>query len=301
MSESISDPKAENVTHSLRRLGDDSRLEQETRVENRVYSALVRYAFGSGDRGLTLVGRDDAGQAYELRLSRYRTGASSSWDLTAGQPAEPGKPADYLGKSLTEDAVRRCLGCHVTRAQAILQNTAPGASDHGIGCEKCHGPGENHILAVKAKLPDRAIIDPRLASGSRVLALCAECHSPRRTAVLRDDPAAVRFQGTTLTWSRCFLESQDKLDCITCHDPHRNAVTSPKHYEAKCLSCHAGPARPTDAQTPRSQPASLAESSGPAACPVNPRNGCVACHMPSVKDVVPHTSFTDHFIRVHRE
>ena len=131
--------------------------------------------------------------------------------MTTGQPAEPDKPAHYLGKPLTEDAVRRCLSCHVTSARAIAQGSGPGASDHGIGCEKCHGPGENHILAVKAELPDRAIIDPRMASGSRVVSLCAECHSPRHTEVLREDPAAVRFQGTTLTWSRCFLESQDKL------------------------------------------------------------------------------------------
>ena len=130
--------------------------------------------------------------------------------------------------------------------------------------------------------------------------MCAGCHSPRRGTVSQDDPTAVRFQGTTLTWSRCFLESADKLDCITCHDPHRNAVTSLSHYEAKCLSCHSGAARPGVAQ-PRKAPTDLAETPRPAACPVNPSSGCIACHMPSVKNVVPHSSFTDHFIRVHRD
>ena len=38
--------------------------------------------------------------------------------------------------------------------------------------------------------------------------------SPRRGSVTRDDPFSVRFQGTTLTWSRCFLESQDKTKDI---------------------------------------------------------------------------------------
>ena len=288
-----------NVTHSLRRVGS-LQLKQETHVENQIYSAIVEYAFGSGDRGLTLVGRGDNGQAFELRLSQYRIGTGSRWDLTSGHLLHPDETAQYLGESLSEDAVRRCLSCHVTNAQAILQASGPGASDHGIGCEKCHGPGENHLLAIKADFPDLAIIDPRMASGSRVVALCAECHSPRRGTVSQDDPSAVRFQGTTLTWSRCFLESQDKLDCVTCHDPHRNAATSPSHYEAKCLSCHSGAARPSDAQT-RSQPTSPSETSRPAACPVNPSKGCIPCHMPSVKNIVPHSSFTDHFIRVHRD
>jgi hypothetical protein len=31
-------------------------------------------------------------------------------------------------------------------------------------------------------------------------------------------------------------------------------------------------------------------------CPVNPPRGCIGCHMPAVKDVVPHSTFTDHFI-----
>jgi formate-dependent nitrite reductase cytochrome c552 subunit len=34
---------------------------------------------------------------------------------------------------------------------------------------------------------------------------------------------------------------------------------------------------------------------------VNPNRGCIDCHMPAVKDVVPHSTFTDHFIRVHRK
>ena len=96
------------------------------------------------------------------------------------------------------------------------------------------------------------------------------------------------------------MESQDKLDCVTCHDPHRNVQTSSSYYEAKCLSCHSGAARPRDGQT-RSQAASLSDSLTPAVCPINPLKGCIGCHMPLVKNVVPHSAFTDHFIRVHRD
>jgi tetratricopeptide (TPR) repeat protein len=296
---SFPDPGEAKVTHTLKRVDPDV-IEQKTEVMDQVYSAVVEYAFGSGDRGLTLVGRGEKGQAFELRLSRYRHGTDYGWDITSGHFLQPDKATKFLGEPLTEDAVRRCLSCHVTNARAITTASGPVASDHGIGCELCHGPGENHILAVKAELPDRAIIDPRLASCAQVVSLCARCHSPRGGSVSRDDPSAVRFQGTSLTWSRCFLESQDALDCITCHDPHRNAVKSPAHYEAKCLSCHSGTRRP---RRERSQSDLERSSHAPPAsvCPVKPTEGCIGCHMPSVKDVVPHSSFTDHFIRVHRD
>ena len=122
--------------------------------------------------------------------------------------------------------------------------------------------------------------------------LCAQCHSPRGKRSRRDDPRAVRFQGTTLTWSRCYTESGDRLDCTTCHDPHRDASTSAASYESKCLSCHRG--------ADRAQAKDRAVASESRACPVNAAKGCISCHMPKVKDVIPHSPFTDHFIRVHR-
>src|SRR5262249_13251981 len=98
-------------------------------------------------------------------------------------------------------------------------------------------------------------------------------------SVSRSDPGAIRFQATTLTWSRCYTQSRDTLDCLTCHDPHRNAQTSPAFYESKCLDCH-GPQAPTR-------------------CPVNPRRDCIGCHMPTIRGAVPHAMFTDHDIRIH--
>ena len=237
----VSDPADRKVEHELRRKAD-SRINLETRVDGQVLDAVVQYAFGSGDRGLTLVGRNEKGKAYELRLSDYPDGPDACWDVTAGHPRIPPKAEEFLGQPLTEDAVRRCLSCHVTDPKAILDRSGACAADRGIGCEKCHGPAGNHLLAADAKLTaiDAAIGRPSLTSGSRVMKICAECHSPRGQEVLRDDPGAVRFQGTTLTWSRCYTESNDTLDCTTCHNPHRNASTSPTYYESRCLSCHSG-------------------------------------------------------------
>ena len=88
------------VSHTLRRTGGD-RLEQETHAGGQVFHAVVEYAFGSGDRGLTLVGRDDHGQERELRLSHYRDEAAFvlGRDLRSSCPSlgprgKPGRATD---------------------------------------------------------------------------------------------------------------------------------------------------------------------------------------------------------------
>jgi hypothetical protein len=54
--------------------------------------------------------------------------------------------------------------------------------------------------------------------------------------VTRTDPLAVRFPGTTLTWSQCYSKSGGSLDCLTCHSPHRDAEKTPAFYDTRRLS-----------------------------------------------------------------
>ena len=122
---------------------------------NDVYRAVVDYAFGSGDRGLTLVGRDESGTARELRLSRY--GEIDRWSETTGQALRPGRPADFLGRPLSPDDLRGCFECHTTQPDAAQLRTGPEPAVRGIGCEQCHGPGGHHLAAVEARLDDLAI------------------------------------------------------------------------------------------------------------------------------------------------
>lgn len=295
------DPARPEVLHTLRKVGDRIEQETHTRSPDRLFQAVVDYAFGSGDRGKTLVGHAASGTMFELRLSVYgeRT-PQLVWDVTSGHNPHPDVAEWFLGMRLGEDGVRRCFACHVTSPEASLTNSGPAAADHSIGCEKCHGPGGNHLLAMAGKFPDYAIARPSLVSGSRVVQICAQCHSPRGKPVEPNDPTSVRSQGTTLTWSRCYTESKDRLDCVTCHDPHRNVETSASHYESKCLVCHPSDRSSTaDRSATRLRRFDLAAAPHASACPVNPTTGCISCHMPTVRDVIPHSPFTDHFIRVH--
>jgi tetratricopeptide (TPR) repeat protein len=296
---SFPDPAEPAVRHTLR-WTSNGRLEQQTEVAGQILRAVAEYALGSGHRGLTFVGHDEGGQARRFRLSHYGPGSEAGWDITFSHSRQPSEAAQYLGQALTEDSLRRCFLCHVTEPRAVQDDVGPLASDRGIGCEKCHGPGGNHELAVKAGFPDLAIASAGIASGSRVVRLCAQCHTPDDRPVRLEDPTSVRFQGATLTWSRCFTQSDDALDCVTCHDPHRDAATSAAHYEAECLSCHGGGTRSGGSPGQPGQPGPTNPSRA-TPCPVNPATDCIACHMPKVSNVVPHSSFTDHFIRVHRD
>jgi predicted CXXCH cytochrome family protein len=321
----LPDPGNPKVAHQFKRAGPNIQL--MTQIGDRVRSAVVEYAFGSLDHYVTFVGPDEPGDWWMLRMSRYDSPRGRGWDLSTGLPPVPASEEEYLGKKmLGRDGVRRCLYCHTTNFHAVLVDSGPEAADHSIGCERCHGPGANHVTAVDAGFSDLAILNPGRASASEINEWCGKCHSMHRPGNIdapRTDPVWYRFQALALTWSRCYNESGGSLSCITCHDPHRNVEKSAARNEAICLQCHrsgdAGARVPTvgrNAIPPHQQAPGLAPEptavgrnaippylfATPAApgksCPVNPASGCISCHMPSAWQEGTHSFKTDHFIRV---
>jgi tetratricopeptide (TPR) repeat protein len=292
---SIPDPGAPGMTHSFDRVNGSIRL--ETRAGDKVRRALVEYALGSGDRGLTMIGRDEAGKARVFRISAYSN--RTVWDLTpsASKPSES-DPDSVIGRLLSAEAMQKCLECHITSLRAARDPRAPEAADRGIGCERCHGPGGNHVAAIEADFADLAIGRPRLATAPQITRLCGACHDSDDPSFASSDLRTVRFQTYTMPLSRCYTESGGGLSCLTCHDPHRDAETSVAHYELQCLSCHSATA-PEPSQATRH--AVLAEGKARVPCPVSATKDCLKCHMPATKSLEPYTTFTDHHIRVHPE
>ncbi len=280
----VADPDDPKIVHTFTREGDNVRV--KTKVGDASYEALLDYALGSGHRGITLIGKDSEGIFRELRISQYSE-KGLVWDVTSGFSPHPSDPREYLGKVLSPSGFRDCIHCHATQFRSITNRSGPEAADRGIGCERCHGPGGNHVLAMERGFPDPAIARFTEVTGPQRMTACSGCHASDGTFP-PTDPQFIRFQSTTLPFSKCYVESKGKLDCVTCHNPHEKLETSAKVYEAKCLDCH-GP-KPTKGE----------DGFRRVACPVNAQSDCLRCHMPTREDVVPHTSFTDHHIRVHR-
>ena len=197
------------------------------------------------------------------------------------------------------------MQCHTSRPQALAPNrfADPPFLEGGVSCERCHGPGQTHVLRMSAKqrTGPRGILNPAKLDAARRDSVCAQCHltgaariaragHPRYRVgdLLSDSVAVFVWEGATggaaaatshyekLEQSKCKQASGVKLWCATCHDPH---VTVPvakraEHYRQACLSCHA------------TKP-----------CTGDGGAGCASCHMPNRQTrSVDHPAYTDHSI-----
>jgi Tfp pilus assembly protein PilF len=301
----LPDPDDSAVIHTFQRR--EGMLHEDTRVGREVFDAVVEYAFGTGDRYLTTVSRDASGGYHIARLSYYQTPEGKGWDRSTLDPTHPARanPGGFLGKPIdVRDGLAKCLYCHVTNPRTGHDALGPETADRAIGCERCHGPGGNHIAALSLGLPDSAIVNPAAESPEVVSTeQCNDCHVLARDFHNDDpeNPGWIRSAGVGWTNSRCNTESGGAFGCVTCHNPHQRATdTSTADYEARCLKCH--PSRSQTAGHEESTPAEKA-GAGPRypTCPVSPSTGCLACHMPRVQIDSLHMKLTDHYIRVRRD
>jgi tetratricopeptide (TPR) repeat protein len=294
----LADPDDPKVTHSVEEQGGVVR--ERTRVGGQVYDAVIEYAFGTSDRYLTTVNRDNRGDFRIARMSYYQTAEGRGWGRSQLDSIHPAAGTQFQGEPVgVRDGIIKCLYCHVTNPRGGANRVGPETADRAIGCERCHGPGGNHLLAVAGGFPDLAIVSPASATpAAATVTQCNDCHILDRgyPESDRENPDWIRSQGVGWTWSRCNTESGGSFGCATCHDPHQSArATTTAHYEAKCVLCHS-------ATDPKAGGRSLDDSGkGPTICPVNPSKGCVGCHMPKTRFASMHLDLSDHYIRVRRK
>jgi hypothetical protein len=260
----------------------------------RMYFPLT-LAFGSGQQGITYATALDNATLFEMHYSYFPAG--HKWYVTPGHEHSL-KDRKALGMNLTGGVPRACILCHATTLPENSLRIDPKFM--GVGCESCHGPAGAHVAAVKTPgAKDLHIANLAALGGAKMNVLCGKCH--RTVEETQKMPVnqriTQRFFPYALAMSRCFQESGDRLSCITCHDPHADVSRDMKAYEARCLSCHAPHANVKSVnggQTERR----------PNVCRINPRSGCIPCHMPR-RDSFPGTSLpilmADHWIRVRKQ
>ena len=176
----LADPDDPKVTHAFKREND--KIKVETHAGDKIYQLIVEYAFGTSDRYVTMIGRDDERTYRALRLSSYHAADGVGMGTHGRRRADSNSGENIRGEPIhVRDGVVRCLYCHVTFYRDFRdpppEPVGPEAADRGIGCERCHGPGGNHVQGDQRQLRGHRDRERR-ARGLRKQSarLCADCH-----------------------------------------------------------------------------------------------------------------------------
>jgi hypothetical protein len=113
----------------------------------------AHYVMGSGNHARTFLHRSPDGRLLQLPLSWYAE-RGGYWAMSPGYD----RPAHLdFRRLINED----CMSCHNAYPRAGVADEGNGPSfaeplSEGIDCQRCHGPGQPHVDAVKTGDLDKA-------------------------------------------------------------------------------------------------------------------------------------------------
>lgn len=290
-------------------------LDSEGAVLNEI-NIPVDWVLGSGNRARSYLYQTDFGELFLLPITWYSE--SRQWRMSPG--------FEHLGHQGIQRPVKReCMFCHNAYPEVSTNSDShweteifPDNLPQGIGCQRCHGPGAEHIREIlkgdSIEAARKAIVNPGKLVGEQRDSVCFQCHmlpsvsvvgarrfgngdySFRPGQVLTDyilnvdiaeqgvapgDRFEINHHGFRFAQSRCYRESEGDISCISCHDPHVKPASAELREKSTgvCLECHAEPGKHHNEET------------GFQGAP------CTNCHMPKrrTSDVVEVT-MTDHRI-----
>lgn len=266
------------------------------------------WIIGAGANGFGAIVRRE-NYLIEAPLSFYSK--TNNWALSPGYEF-----ADY---GFSRPILPGCIECHSGRPEAVFGGNGrfrdPAFSELAIGCENCHGPGESHVaeMQISPEAGGGAIVNPAKLSPWLADNICMSCHQigdarvPQAGQQYRDFRPSTALDGTfgvflvpfgpgsapkddllehylSMRLSKCYRNSQGKLGCISCHDPHvqPSREEAPAYFRQKCLACHT--------EKSCAVPLTIRQRK-------NPPDDCANCHMPK-RDVtvISHSVLTNHRI-----
>jgi len=232
-----------------------------------------------------------------------------SWDILRKQwfhNFDIGDP-DESGEVEVQLWNKACFSCHVSQEEKHFNPEKVEYKtdwlDFGVNCERCHGPGSDHVAHYSATPkptgPARDIVLQTRLDPARDTMVCAQCHSfrdifvpgfkagddyydhfvpileydqpPGKDPAYWPDGRTRRFSTDAfgLWQSQCYLKGG--LTCVKCHvDAHDTSIEKSPQLKpsdpAICTQCHAGIGKAITAHTHHSE-----KSTG---------SSCVECHMP---------------------
>ena len=257
---------------------------------------------GSGRHGQSYLYWDDD-QLYQLPASYFTP--DHEWIMS------PSFPADkvFFNRPVTP----RCLECHASYFTWMDTNRFEKSSlVYGINCERCHGPGADHVAREQAlmksgaktetksetksaakptaksaedqrrNVAQQAIVNPARLDRNQQLSLCSLCHAG---AVEPLRPSMVFRAGDNI---RDFLAIQPATpgETVDVHGNQAGALELSKCFASSkmtCSSCHNVHEGPADAE---SYSRNCLECHQIRTCGKYPalgekiRHKCVDCHMP---------------------
>jgi Tfp pilus assembly protein PilF len=271
-----------------------------------VFEQRVDWILGSGNHSRTYLYATPGGELYQLPLAWYSQ--TREWRMAPGFDRSD---HEGVMRRVRYECMFCHNAYGAAREEPLSywrSQTFATQLSEGIGCQRCHGPGAKHVELATAKGEVAAIrssiVNPARIGRKLRNDICYQCHMQPTVIIsgmrkfgrdiqsfrpgqpldeyahridIDEDvmPRGERFEINhhpyRLEQSRCVTESEGRLGCLTCHDPHRKVVDA-AHYRKACMSCHATPHRETE--------------------------DCTSCHMQKRRpqDVV-NVVMTDHFIR----
>jgi predicted CXXCH cytochrome family protein len=250
----------------------------------------------------------------------------AQWDVThkiwRAYNVKPG--TDWWTPYYPADNMQRptgptCDGCHSVNYDV----TTKKVTEWNVGCEKCHGPGSEHV---KQPSPEN-IVNPARLNYVDATNTCIQCHSQGQRLVppsvgnaydwpvgfhmgkrlddfwkLEDhklgETTFTHFADGTAHKNR--MQGNDFVDslmyargvsCFSCHDAHGtdNDALLRKPANLLCLDCH-GPNSPNGPHAPTIEQHThhKAGSQG---------NECISCHMPKIQQTIADVNVASHTFR----